>query len=155
MFYTGTLPISFISQQRANLPYKRMYPLPKKITMRATMKNITRIIAGWHTSGTNSNHDPEFITFKRLFKSALLGELKKIDAVDVVFSYGHYYISGFFTVNTQPYYFSIGDVRSFFRMGNIEFPLLYRKVKDYKDFMGEGNQWLNMETDMFLHSSIK
>lgn len=119
------------------------------------MKNITRIIAGWHTSGTNSNHDPEFITFKRLFKSALLGELKKIDAVDVVFSYGHYYISGFFTVNTQPYYFSIGDVRSFFRMGNIEFPLLYRKVKDYKDFMGEGNQWLNMETDMFLHSSIK
>jgi hypothetical protein len=123
--------------------------------MAATMKIITDLIASWNTSGTNSKHDPAFVDFKRKFKSALTAELKKINALNIVFSYGHYYISGFFTVNSQAYYFSIGDVRCFFRMGNIEFPLLYRTAQHYKDWTGGYNQYAPLEKDMFLRSSIK
>lgn len=117
--------------------------------MKTTMKQVVDLIAGWNTSGTNSNHDPAWIVFKSMFRSALVSELKKINAVNIVFSYGHYYISGFFTVNAQPYYFSISDVRHF---NNDK--LLYRTAKDYKDYTGGCNHYAKMETDMFLHSPV-
>ena len=113
------------------------------------MKEVTRLITGWQTSSTNSNQDPAFVAFKRIFKSAMTAELKKVNAEDIVFSYGHYYVSGFFTKGNQPYYFSISDVR-FFK----DCKVLYRTAKDYGDFTGGHNMYAPMEKDMFLKTGI-
>jgi len=119
------------------------------------MKQITDRIKGWNTSGTNSKHDPEFSTFKRLFRKGLTKELYKIGATNIVFSYGHYYISGFFTMNTQAYYFSLSDVRHGFVFNrNGEAEIMYRTAKNYKDYTGGGNQWLLIEEDMFVNTYI-
>jgi len=119
------------------------------------MKQITDALKNWNSTGTNSKHDPEFTTFKRLFKKGLTKELKKVGAINIVFSYGHYYISGFFTVETQIYYFSLSDVRHGFVFNyNGEAEIMYRTAKHYKDFTGGCNQRVSLEEDMFMHSSI-
>jgi len=116
----------------------------------ATMQNVCTLLSNWSTTGTNSKQDPAFRNFQRVFKSALLAELKKVNAVNVVFSYGHYYISGFFTVNNQPYYFSLSDVRATFPVMGLRYPLMYRTADNYKDYRGGSNRWVEMETDMFI-----
>ena len=116
------------------------------------MKEIINRIKDWNTSGTNSKHDPEFQTFKRLFKKEITKELKKIDATNIVFSYGHYYITGFFTIGTQAYYFSLPDVRhgyAFNRDGEVE--IMCRTAQHYKDYRGGSNQQIILKKDMFVN----
>lgn len=115
------------------------------------MKQIREKLNNWTTSGTNSKHDPEFKAFKKLFKKGLTIELKKTLATNIVFSYGHYYISGFFTIGEQPYYFSLSDVRHGFVFSRNGAPeIMYRTAKDYKDFTGGHNQNIELKEDMFL-----
>jgi hypothetical protein len=83
----------------------------------------------------------EFRTFYLTFKKEFTKELKTIGATNIVFSRGHFYISGFFTVDGQAYYFNLGDVRgSEYRMPN----LMYRTAKDYKDYKGGSNRWVDI-----------
>lgn len=108
------------------------------------MKQTLRLLkAGFESS---SSKTPEFMTFTKVFKKEFTSELKNIGATNIKFNVGHFYISGFFTVNCQAYYFSISDVRS------SSFELLYRTVKDYKDYTGGQNRYakimFNMITDM-------
>jgi hypothetical protein len=113
-----------------------------------TMNEIVSLLKNWTESG--STKGPEFKSFCRKFKSAFTQELNKINAKNIIFSFGHYYISGFFTVNSQCYYFSISDVRAM----TMEMKLLFRTAKDYKDYTGGMNRYVKLEKDMCLHMGI-
>lgn len=106
---------------------------------------IIDLIKNWNTSGTNSKHDPAFKSFTSLFKSFIKTELEKVNVTNVVFSVGHYHISGFFTVGKQSYYFSLSDVRHGFDRDRI----LVRTAKDYNDYRGGSNNFITIREDMF------
>ncbi len=93
------------------------------------------------SSGLTEEFRRFFFTFKREFKQ----ELESIGATNIVFSRGHFYISGFFTIGKQAYYFNLGDVRgSEYRMPN----LMYRTAEHYKDYTGGSNRWVEIEKGM-------
>ena len=101
-------------------------------------KSISMLEQGFESSSTLT---PEFAQFYRTFKSEFTKELQTIGATDIVFNRGHFYISGFFTVDSQAYYFSISDVRgSEYRMPQ----LYYRTAKHYKDFTGGSNRYVDI-----------
>lgn len=101
-------------------------------------KSIALLQAGFESSSTLT---PEFAQFFRTFKSEFTKELQTIGATNIVFSRGHFYVSGFFTVGGQAYYFSISDVRGAeFRMPQ----LMFRTAKDYKDYTGGQNRWVDI-----------
>jgi hypothetical protein len=110
-------------------------------------KSIRMLRKGFESSSTTT---PEFAQFFRTFKSEFTKELLSISATDIVFSRGHFYLSGFFTIGSQPYYFSLSDVRGMehclnqFCMGQ----LLYRTAKHYRDFTGGSNQYVNIKSGM-------
>lgn len=93
---------------------------------------------------------PDFKKFASTFKRELKKELKVINATDIVFNIGHYYISGFFTVGEQAYYFSISDVRYF-----PEEKMLVRTAKHYKDFTGGANNYIKIGVGMFKNFNIR
>ena len=94
---------------------------------------------------SSSSKTPEFKYFARIFKKEFTSELKSIAATDIVFSIGHFYISGFFTIGTQAYYFSIPDVRG----SNYRMPqLMYRTAESYKDYTGGVNRYTDIRFDM-------
>ena len=107
------------------------------------MKDTIRLLKQGFESSTGTT--PEFRTFFFTFKREFKQELESIGATNIVFSRGHFYISGFFTIDKQAYYFNLGDVRgSEYRMPN----LMYRTAKDYKDYTGGSNRWVNIEKGM-------
>lgn len=115
------------------------------------MKQTVKLLeAGFESS---SGKTPEFMNFARVFKKEFTTELKSIGATDIVFSVGHFYISGFFTIGTQAWYFSIPDVRGM-SYGLFRDPdscmnkLLYREAKDYKDYTGGVNRYAKIRFDM-------
>ena len=71
-------------------------------------KTVDLLKRGFESSSTLTE---EFKIFFDTFKKEFTQELKTIGAKDIVFSRGHFIISGFFTVGEQAYYFSLGDVR--------------------------------------------
>jgi hypothetical protein len=117
----------------------------------AKMNEVRQLMINWYTSGTNSKHDPTFVSFSRKFRNGLIAELSPLGATNFDFNYGHYYISGFFTMPSgQIYYFSISDVRHF-----RESRLLYRTAKHYKDWTGGQNQYVEVENGMAKNMRIK
>lgn len=92
---------------------------------------------------TSSGKTQEFITFTKAFRREFRKELKSIGATDIQFSIGHFYISGFFTVEGKAWYFSISDVRFF-----PEDKLLYRTAESYKDYTGGRNQYATITQGM-------
>ena len=110
------------------------------------MKETVKLLeAGFESS---SGKTPEFMAFTKVFKKEFTSELKSIAATDIIFSIGHFYISGFFTVNGQPYYFSSPDVRDMNYSLGINRQLLYRTAKDYKDYSGGVNRYAKIRFDM-------
>jgi len=93
---------------------------------------------------------PEFAEFFRTFKSEFTKELQSIGASNLVFSRGHFYVSGFFTdIQGQAWFFSIPDVRGMVRMPFVEgFGLMYRTAKHYKDYTGGQNRFRTIEQGM-------
>jgi hypothetical protein len=111
-------------------------------------KSIVLLKRGFESS---SGLTPEFAKFFKTFKSEFTKELKSIGATDIIFSRGHFYLSGFFTINEQAWYFSLSDVRGGYSIGN----LLYRTAKDYKDYGGGGNQYVKIESGMANSINLK
>ena len=97
---------------------------------------------------SSSRLTPEFQNFYQTFKKEFTRELQNIGAVDIVFNRGHFYVSGFFTVDNQPYYFSISDVRYFDNRSSHWGGLLYRTVRDYHDYTGGRNRYVTIEPGM-------
>ncbi len=109
-------------------------------------KSLEMIRNGFQTS---SGLTPEFQSFFNTFKKEFTNELKSIGATNIVFSRGHFYVSGFFTVNNQSFYFSISDVRFF-----TDEKLLYRTAKDYNDYSGGHNRYVKIEKGMSKKMSL-
>lgn len=115
-------------------------------------KSLALLMKGFESS---SSKTPEFKSFCRVFKSEFTKELQSIGATDIVFTFGHFYISGFFTIGkeNQKWYFSLSDVRGM-DYSLINYPdscqskLMYREVKDYKDYTGGVNRYAKIEFDM-------
>lgn len=113
-------------------------------------KSLKLLRQGFESSSTST---PQFNTFFSTFKKEFTAELKKVNATEIQFSKGHFYISGFFKVNEQMYYFSLSDVRgSEFQR---EISMLYRTAKNNKDYTGGSNNWVNIETGMIYTMRIK
>ena len=111
------------------------------------VKTIQLLKGGFESSPYKTE---EFKAFARTFKSEFTKELKSVGAESIVFSVGHFYISGFFTVGTQAWYFSIPDVREadvLYNMGQKP-KLLYRKATNYSDFMGGHNEYVSIREGM-------
>ena len=105
---------------------------------------------GFESSSTKT---PEFKSFCKVFKNEFTKELLGIGATDIVFNFGHFYISGFFTIGEQKYYFLLPDVRGM--QYSLKYhpdlhmaKLLYRCVEDYKDYVGGQNRYAKIEPDM-------
>lgn len=111
------------------------------------MNKSIELFKSGHVSscGTTTQWNRFYSTFKSEFRK----ELKKIGAQEIVFSKGHFYLSGFFTRNRQIWYFSISDVRDgIYKYGS--WNLLYRTAKSYKDYSGGQNNYINICEDMWL-----
>ena len=110
-------------------------------------KSIAMLKRGFESSCSKT---PEFKSFCRIFKNEFTKELQSISARDIVFNFGHFYISGFFTIGTQAWYFSIPDVRGMEYCLNQSCmgQLLYRTARDYKDYHGGQNRYVNIESGM-------
>lgn len=96
---------------------------------------------GYSHFGSGSYNSEEFNKFFKGFKKAFTTRLKRLNATDIQFSKGHFYLSGFFTVDEQAYYFSISDVRS--NWGNPR--LLVRTAENYKDYTGGANNYVPID----------
>jgi len=113
--------------------------------------------AGFESS---SGLTPEFQQFFKTFKSEFTKELESQGATNIVFSRGHFYISGFCTIGTQVWYFSISDVRGMEYCLNQSCmgKLLYRTAEHYKDYTGGQNRYATiregMGEDMFWSFKI-
>jgi len=95
---------------------------------------------------SSSSVTPEFRTFSSTFKREFNRELESIGATNPEYSVGHFYISGFYTLKGQVYYFSLSDVRYF-----KERKLLIREAKGYKDYTGGRNCYVPIEAGMGKH----
>lgn len=105
-------------------------------------KVLNHLTRGVEDAGCYTSED--FKVFTREFKSMVLEQLKSIGGTNYKQTNGHYYISGFFTVGSQPYYISLSDVRY-----SNEKSILIRKCKDYKDYRGETNHFIDIDNGMF------
>ena len=102
---------------------------------------------------SSSGLTPEFDWFYRTFKREFTSELMSVGCTDIVFSRGHFYVSGFFTFNGQPFYFSLPDVRGIadcleMNPNSCMCQLLYRTARDYKDYSGGRNMYCPIKFGM-------
>lgn len=111
-------------------------------------KSIAMLIAGIESACYDT---PEFIAFVAAFTREFTKELKSVGATDIQFRKGHFSVSGFYTIGTQAWYFSLSDVRGAFPISGINgIPVMYRTCKDYADYTGGRNQWVAMGTGMAM-----
>jgi hypothetical protein len=117
------------------------------------MKNsLSLLLAGFESS---SGLTPEFQAFAKTFKKEFTKELQSIGATNVQFSRGHFYVSGFFTLDDKMFYFNLGDVRGMdyalkTNPDSCMSKLMYREVQHYKDYTGGMNRYVKIETGMAL-----
>lgn len=105
-------------------------------------KTITLLKCGFVSSCYKTGG---FKSFCRTFKSEFKKVLGELGCTDLECSYGHLYISGFFSApDGRLWYFNIGDVRW---MGELK--LLVRTALHRKDYTGGVNMyaWLDGLSD--------
>ena len=106
--------------------------------MRKTLKLLKR---GFMSSCGVTN---EWKSFYLVMRGEMQSELNEIGAEDFRLSRGHFYVSGFFRVEEQWYYFGISDVRHFNSNR-----MLIRTAEHNKDYTGGANEMIKIETGMF------
>lgn len=108
------------------------------------MRNLLyKLQSGQHYFGSGSHNSPEFNEFFMDFKKSFTNQLKKLNADTISFSKGHFYLSGFFKVEGQFYYFSLSDVRSY------NDQLLIRTAKSAEDYTGGTNNYITIDNGMY------
>lgn len=86
-----------------------------------------------------SDLSPAFKSAFRMEKNRITKHLTSIGCTEIKFDYGFEYFSGFFTSKSgQVYYLSASTDK----VGNYD-QLMYRTARNYKDFSGGTNQWVN------------
>jgi len=88
---------------------------------------------------SGSDLSQEFKNFFKKEKRRIVKVLTEMGCTDIKINYGFYFFSGFFTSKTgQVYYLSSPDVRFGYDR------ILYRTAKNYKDYTGGGNNYVNV-----------
>lgn len=109
---------------------------------------VSRLESGERFFGSGGHNSERFEEFFEDFKRAFTYQLKKLKANTISFSKGHYYISGFFKIEDQFYYFSLSDVRDGVR--TFDKPkMLIRTAKSAEDYTGGGNNYVAIEEGMY------
>ncbi len=91
---------------------------------------------------SGSDLSPQFKSWVRKEFKRITKELTKLGCTEIQFNYGFYFFSGFFKAPSgQVYYMLSSDVRHF-RYER----LIYRTAKDYSDFTGGGNNYVNKDS---------
>lgn len=70
--------------------------------------------------------------------SLIKKELKGIGATEIKVSKGYQYVSAFYTIGTQVWYFNLNNDGFFY----------FRKAKNYKDYTGETNRFTKIQKGM-------
>ena len=104
-------------------------------------KTLALLKTGFESS---SGKTPEFLSLVPVFKKEFKKELTSVGATNIQFNVGHFYISGFYTIGTQSYYFCLDDVR----WNSENSSIYYRTAKDYKDYTGGCNRYTTIQTGM-------
>lgn len=121
---------------------KRLNKLsPKKAKQEITPEYIVKRIEKGFETATETT--PEFKDFCKIFEKMMENELKKIHATNYKQINNHFFISGFFTVGEQFYYFQLDDIR----WGTDK--MLIRTAESYNDYKGGINRFIKVKTDMF------
>lgn len=108
------------------------------------MRKVTELIGlGESYFGSGGYTTPQFNDFFNLFKKSFHKEVKKLGATEYICSRGHFYLSGFFKVNENWYYYSISDVRHF-----PDKKMLVRTAKHEKDYTGGSNNYVKIDTNI-------
>lgn len=114
---------------------------------RKVSKVINHINRGIEDFGGTTS--PDFShEFSKEFRSMMKEQIEKVGGTNYKQNVGHYYISGFFTVGEQPYYFSISDVR--YAYPHEKYQMLIRTAKDYKDYTGGSNHFIEIADNIFV-----
>jgi len=108
----------------------------------------SRLEMGQRFFDTGSYNTSRFHEFFDDFKKSFTYQLRKLRAKEISFSKGHFYISGFFKVGDQYYYFSLSDVRDGVRTYD-EPKLLVRTAKSPEDYTGGANNFIVIENGMY------
>jgi len=103
---------------------------------------LDKIDRGFQSS---SGATQEWVNFVGMFRTDMTKELAKIGVTEIELHRSHFYVSGFFHLHDQLYYFSISDVRFF-----PDKRMLIRTAKNNKDFTGGQNTYINIAEDMFV-----
>jgi len=115
------------------------------------MKNLTGRLNNPYYFGSGGVNSEEFNSFFKDFKKSFTYQLKCVGATEIEFSKGHFYLSGFFKVEAQWFYFSLSDVRHGLHQtdwnGNIQ--LLMRTADGNKDYSGGGNRYVSIKNGMY------
>lgn len=112
------------------------------------IKTIQHLKRGIIDEGCYTSDD--FKKFVRTFRSEFKKEVAKIGGENVEINGGHYYLYGFFTLNNQPYYISISDVRHW-EITDI----LIRTAKNYKDYTGGRNCFIDLKPNLFENVNFR
>ena len=124
-----------------------IFTLSYNKTKITTMNNLlSRLNIGINHFGSSSYNTPEFDTFFNDFRKSFTNQLKKLNAKEIKFNKGHFFLSGFFKVGEQCFYFSLSDVRNGFGDNDM---LLIRTAKDYKDYTGGSNNYVKIQSGMY------
>lgn len=91
----------------------------------------------------------DFKSFARIFKNRFGKEIIKVGGVNHEQHTGHYYLSGFFDVNSQTYYYSLDDVR-YPSYPNHKNTILIRTATDHKDYHGGSNHYVELGENMLV-----
>ena len=112
------------------------------------------INAGIQDDGCYTSRD--FKSLAREFKSMVIEQLKKVGGTNYQQNVGHYYLSGFFTIDKQVYYISFNIERGgFVPRNDKKYRVLIRTAENYRDFTGGCNHFIQIQEDMFKEHTNK
>ena len=106
------------------------------------------VIKGLNVKYQSSTGETEqFRKFYNLFKRNFTKVLSGMEATNLMFHKGHFYLSGFFTdCRGEIWYFSLSDVRF-----STNKTMLIRTAKSYKDYVGGYNRQISLHfPDIFI-----
>jgi hypothetical protein len=90
---------------------------------------------------SSSGHTPEYIAWHKLFKREFTAFLNNHGATEIAISKpNHFDASGFFWLDGQIWYFSVGDLRGF------KDSMLIRTAEGFKDYTGGRNQYASLRS---------
>ena len=118
---------------------------------------INRLYAGEGHFSSGGRNSEQFNTFFNDFLKSFTYQLKRLKATEIEFSKGHFELSGFFKINEQHYYFSLGDVRHgyIFNTYSQKPELLIRTTQYNKDYTGGQNTFVAIQDGMYKEIARK